>query len=153
MAHGYPDYWAQARPGLPLPGVEQLFWGLSNSLNVGGGATVVLINHVGVAGFIYYITGGVVSSSLPGITRYQESIDLAFYPWQYFDTRALLSYNPSALLRLVGVENYLFTVNNLDTVQHTISVQLRGFRVAVVPGSPLVLAPVGVGLAIPEAGV
>jgi len=153
VAHGYPDYWAQAKPGLPMLGVEQLHWGAQNELPVAGGATVALIDSIGVAGVEYYITGGLISSDLPGITRYAEWIDFATYPWEYFDTRALLQFNPSALRRIVGTQRYRFWVNNLDTVQHTISVELHGFQINVVPGSPLVLASVGVGLAIPGAGV
>ena len=153
MAKGYPDYWVQAQAGLPLPGVDQLEWGLSNSLPVAGGATVALIDSVGIAGRVYYIVGGIISSDFPMIQRYQEWIDLAVYPWQYFDTRGHFHYNPSALLRLTGVQRYRFWVNNLDVIAHTFSVQLTGFYTDIIPGSPLVLAPVGVGLAIPGSGV
>lgn len=153
MAHGYPDYWVQARPGLPMPGVEQEEFIWDGSIAIGGGATVVVIGFLALPGYIYYIAGGMISCDFPMIQRYQEAIDAFLEHFHYFDTYALLEYNPSALREVVAGETYYLTANNLDTVAHTFTAKVRGYRTAIVPGSPLVLAPVGVGLAIPGAGV
>lgn len=117
MSYGRKDYFWGIAPEKPVFGELQTSFVKTAALQLTGGSNDALISYTPSAGYILNITGMVLGSDSPGISRWDVQVDSVFKALGHFDTFANVLLGTGGEIVVVGGE--LIEVSVYSLIDYT----------------------------------
>jgi len=117
MAYGRKDYFWGMAPEKPVFGELQTSYNSTKAQQLTGGSNQALITYTPSAGYILNLTGIVIGSDSPGISRWDVKVDDAFRALGHFDTFANIILGTGGEIIVNGGEE--LTVNVYSLIDYT----------------------------------
>lgn len=127
MAYGRKDYFWGMAPEKPVFGELQTSFAKTAALQLTGGSNDALISYTPSTGYILSVTGIVLGSDTPGISRWDVKVESTFKALGHFDTFANIVLGTGGEFVVEGGELMEVSVYNLKDYTAWFTAYVYGF--------------------------